>query len=109
MMKINSIFFLLVFTALPPLILAFAPIPAASLGQVEATVAFCGRVDSKSADKYEDLRKRIIKGVSQEELTETRNSSQYKESVQAVTTELGKLPTDKAVESCRAALRDDNK
>jgi len=108
-MKVIRILFLVAVTALPPVILALPPIPAASLGQVEATVSFCGRVDSKSADKYEELRNRIIEGMSEKELVEVRNSSQYKENVQAVTAELEKLSTDKVVETCHAALREDKR
>jgi len=42
--------------------------------------------------------------MSEKELAEARESAEYKENYSAITSQLDKLPTDKAVESCRAAV-----
>lgn len=84
---------------------AAAPVPPGSLGQVEATVKSCARVDSKSADRYEELRNRVVAGMSEKDLAAARRSKEYNETFESVTKEFEKLPTDKALAGCHAALQ----
>jgi hypothetical protein len=96
----------LAFSQLTP---AAPPVPAKVLGHLDATVNFCARVDSASADKYKEIVKGTVKGMSEKELAEARSSAEYKQTYAAITTEREKIPEEKAVESCRAVLKDANK
>jgi len=80
--------------------------PPKALGQVEATIDFCVRVDSKLADKYKAFGKAVVGDMSEKELKEARDSGDYKENYSAITGQLEKTPADKAVEGCRASLGD---
>lgn len=108
-MKFYRILCLSAVIAVPQFTPASPAVPPNALGQVEATVNFCSKVDSKSADKYKEWGKRVISGMSEKELSDARNSSEYKESYEMITNELGKIPAEKAVEGCRAALKEANK
>src|ERR1700746_3200585 len=105
-MKLYRIRALLAMLALSQIALSQSAVPPGALGKVEATVGFCGRGDSTNANKYEELRKRIVAGMSDKELADARNSSEYRDSFQEATDELERLPTAKAVEACRGALQE---
>jgi len=109
MMKLFGTLSLAALIALPLLALAAPPVPPKALGSVEATVNFCVRVDSKSADKYKEWGKSLVRDMSEKELADARDSSDYKETYDAITVELDKVPTEKAVEACRASLKESNK
>jgi len=91
--------------AIPQHAPAAASVPPGSLGQVEATVKSCARVDSKSADRYEELGKKVVAGISEKDLEAARSSNEYKEAFESVTTEFENLSTDKALAGCHAALQ----
>src|SRR4029077_10684009 len=79
------------------------------LGQVEARVDFCARVDSKNADQYKELGKMVVAGMSEKELKEVRESNDYKTAYDETKGQSEKIPQDKAVEGCRAGLDDESK
>jgi hypothetical protein len=93
----------------PQLMVAAHSFPPQALGQIEATGNFCAGVDAPWADKYKQAGKALAAVVSEKELKETRESSDYKAAYDATTGRLEKLPQDKAVEGCRARLRNDTK
>jgi hypothetical protein len=90
--------------AVPLLTPAVPAMPPNALGSIEATIMFCARVDSKSADKYKELGKRATEGMTEKEVADARASSEYKGAYTAITTDLEKMPVDKAAEACRGAL-----
>jgi hypothetical protein len=94
---------------LPNLMLAAPPVPPKALGQVEARVDFCARVDSKNADQYKELGKMVVAGMSEKELKEVRESNDYKTAYDETKGQSEKIPQDKAVEGCRAGLDDESK
>jgi hypothetical protein len=89
--------------------LAGNSVPPQALGQIEATGNFCARVDSPWADKYKQVGKALVAGMSEKELKEARESNDYKTAYETMTGTLEKIPQDHAVESCRASLRNDAK
>jgi hypothetical protein len=95
--------------AFPQLTPAASSVPPGALGQVEATVSFCARIDSKSADQYKELGKIIVAGMTDKELAEARDSKEYKEASDLTKGQLEKIPEEKAVETCRAALNNAGK
>lgn len=103
-MKLYRVLGLAGFVVFSQFTLAAPSIPPKALGQVEATIELCVRVDSKSAAKYKELGKAVVAGMSDKDLAEVRESRAYKESYKAITGQLEKVPADKAVEGCRAAL-----
>jgi hypothetical protein len=88
---------------------AASPIPPKALGPVEATVDFCIKADSKSADQYKQWGKSLVREMSEKELVAARNSDEYKEAYAGIKTELEKIPAEKAAGSCRAALEQSDK
>jgi hypothetical protein len=65
--------------ALPPLALAEFAINPNSFGNVQGTLDFCARVDSQSAPKYKERAKLMVRGASEKDLGEARNSDEYKD------------------------------
>jgi hypothetical protein len=108
-MKFSRIFFLAVIILFPQLTPAGPPIAPKQLGHLDAAVAYCVKVDSASADKYKEHGKKTVAGMTEKQLAAVRATSDYQETYDAITAELGKIPADKAVESCRAVLKEDHK
>jgi hypothetical protein len=102
-MKIHRILCLSAAIALPQLALAKLP-PNSSLGQVEGTLDFCVQVDSPSAAKYEEFKKRLVQDVPEKEVAEVRKSTEYKEAYDGISEALGKAPKDQAVKACTSLL-----
>jgi hypothetical protein len=95
--------------SIPQLVLAAPPVPPKALGSVEAKIDFCSRIDSKSADKYKEWGKLLVRDMSEKELAEARGSSEYKETYDALSADLEKVPKEKAVDACRASLKESTK
>lgn len=89
--------------------LAAPAVPPKALGMVEAKVDFCARVDSQSADKYKELGKLAVAGMSEKEVKEARESNDYKTAYNALTGQFEKIPQEKAVAGCRKDLNDATK
>jgi hypothetical protein len=108
-MKLSYICCLAALVAVPRQFAAMPPLPPGALGQLEASVSFCTQADGKFADKYRALGKKLIADMSEQDVAQARASTEYKDGFNAITTELKKLPADKAVESCRESLKDSKK
>ena len=109
-MKIYSVLGLAaIVSVVPQRALAAPPVPPKALASVEATIDFCSRADSKSADKYKGWGKLVVRDMSEKELAEARGSSEYKEVYDTLSAELEKVPTKKAVDTCRASLQESAK
>jgi hypothetical protein len=104
-MKIIARFCLTVSLALPQIAPAAPPLTPQAIGQVEATVDFCVKADAKSADKYKELGKSQVAGLSEKDLAEIRDSDDYKAMFKLTTTLLQKAPSDRAAEGCREMLK----
>jgi hypothetical protein len=103
-MKIHRILCLSAVIALPQLALAKVP-PNSALGQVEGTLDFCAQVDPQSAAKYEERKKLLVQGEPEEEVAESRQTTDYKEAYDAIGEALGKVPKDQAVKACTSFLK----
>jgi hypothetical protein len=106
-MKIRAAFCLTVLTALALASVALAntlTMPAQSLGQIEGTLKFCSSVNPKAEAKYKEFGKMMVKDATDDELKNVRASSEYKDAYDSITEQLGKVPKNKAVESCTAFL-----
>ena len=106
-MKFSRTLGIAVLFAFPALILGESSVPPAALGQVEATINFCSNVDSSSAAQYKEWGKRLVANMTEKELKEARDSSEYKQNYDSITSQLAKVPAEKAVPTCRAALNNE--
>jgi hypothetical protein len=99
------VWFTAVMATVPQLKPAEPTIQPEVLGRVEAVVSFCARVDAASAAEYKEWGNKVAGEMSKEQLAEIRASSEYKETYDAMTAELEKVPAEKAKESCREGLK----
>jgi hypothetical protein len=107
-MKLSYICCLAALIAVPQQFAATPPLPPPVLGQLEASV-FCIQADTKFADKYKELGKKLVADMSEKEVAEARASAEYKEGFNTMTAQLRELPKEKAVDACRASLRESTK
>ena len=73
------------------------------LGALEGTMNFCGKVDPQSASKYEDLKKLLTNGQSNEAVAKIRESKEYKDSLDQTNKQLGALSPKEAVAACKGS------
>jgi len=107
-MKIFRIACLSAALALPPLALAKLALPNDLFGKVEGTLDFCAQANPQSAAKYQEQKKALVQGASDQELTEARASKEYKEGYDAANDEMGKQPKDQVKKACAAVLAPKN-
>jgi hypothetical protein len=103
-MKIFRISCLSVVLALPTLALAKLPLPNEIFGRIESSLDYCAQVDSKSAPKYQERKKVLVRGVSDQEVSEARASKEYQEAYDQVNADLAKEPKDQTAKACAASL-----
>jgi hypothetical protein len=106
-MKVRRMFSLGAALLLSQLALAKLPFPNDTFGKVEGTLDFCAQADSASAPKYQERKKALVKDLPEKEVAEARQSQEYIDAHEAVTTDLAKLPKEKVVEACTAYLKSD--
>jgi len=104
-MKLHRIICLIVAAALPQLASASMPLPNQAFGTIEGILDFCAQVDSPQASQYQERKKQIVQGATEEEVTEARATQEYKDAYQSTGEELGKVPASQAVSSCKAYLQ----
>ena len=103
-MKILRIACLGAAIALPQLALAKMPLPNEAFGRIEGALDFCAQADTGNAAKYQEQKKVLVQGATDDEVAEARASQEYKDNYKASTDELGKQPKDQARKTCAAAL-----
>jgi hypothetical protein len=103
-MKILCIACLGAAIALPQLALAKMPVPNEAFGRIEGALDFCAQADTGNAAKYQEQKKVLVQGATDDEVAEARASQEYKDNYKSATDELSKQPKDQAKKSCAAAL-----
>ena len=103
-MKIHRILFVCAAVILPQLVSAKLPFSNGAFGKVEGILNYCGKVDSDSAAKYQERAKLLVKDVPEKEVTEARQSAEYKDSYDSISAQLEKTPKDSSVQACHAYL-----
>jgi len=88
----------------PELALADLPFDAQTLGKLEATLAFCAKVNPEAAGSYRSQAQLVLGDAAAEELSAARSSSEYQEAVQSINEELGRIPESQALQTCRRAV-----
>jgi hypothetical protein len=103
-MKIHRILCLGAALVVPQLALAELPLPNDAFGKIEGTLDFCAQIDSGAAAKYQEQKQLLVRDVPEKEVAAARETTEYKEAYAWISDELGKLPKDKAVKACAAAV-----
>ena len=99
-MRFHSLVFCCTAIALPQLALAQLPFSNDALGKLERTLGYCAQVNPKVAAKYQELAKRLVQGVPENDLLEARATAEYKNSYDSTGAELAKVSKDEAVKAC---------
>lgn len=102
-MKTYAILCLAAAIAFPAFALAKLP-PNPAFGQLEATIDYCAQADASSATRYHDLKKRVAEDADEKEVSDARKSKEYKESYDAMTEALAKVPNEQVIKACRSLL-----
>jgi hypothetical protein len=90
--------------ALPLVAQGKLPIPNEAFGKIEANLDVCAVVDSKSAAKYQDAKKTIAQGATDEEVAAARESDEYKNGYKSTKQDLEKKPKAEVAKACASAL-----
>jgi hypothetical protein len=80
------------------------PIPNQAFAKIESVLDFCAKAKPKDSDKYEKLRKELVKDAAEKDLLEVRKTQEYKDAYQQEKDEFTKMPKDKAIEACSASI-----
>jgi hypothetical protein len=104
-MKIYKVMGLGAALVIAPLALAKLSFTNEAFGKVEGTLDFCAKADPQSAGQYQEHKKALVKEIPAKEVEEARASQNYKDAYAWVTDELGKVPKERAVETCGAFLQ----
>jgi hypothetical protein len=102
-MKVCPILCLSIAIVLPQIAVAKLP-PNPAFGQLEGTIDYCAQADASSAAKYQELKKRLVDDVQEKEIVEARKTKEYKESYDAMSEALGKVPNEQVIKACRSLL-----
>ena len=103
-MRVFCITLVAAILALASLAVAKLEMPNGVLGKVEGALDFCTQADPPSANRYQAKKKEFSQGATDEELSEARDSQDYKDAYQSSTEELSKQSKDEAKKTCASAL-----
>jgi hypothetical protein len=81
------------------------PVSREVLGQLEATLEHCGRINPGSANLYRQFAKMLTGDATDKELTEARESAEYRDAYDLASDQVGKLPKEEAKKACAEGLR----
>ena len=76
-----------------------------SFAVIESSVAFCALVDPTSAARYQDKVKHFAAGKSEDQLTEARNSPEYKAAFKSASAAFEGLSKEQAQSTCASLLK----
>jgi hypothetical protein len=87
---------------LPQLGGAQLPISNEVFGKAESFLDSCAKANPNHPDKYEKLRKEVVKDAAESEQVDARKTQEYKDAYEKEKTELAKMPKVRVVEVCSA-------
>lgn len=90
--------------ALPLLAHAKLAFPNEVFGRIEASLDVCSQTDSKSASKYQEAKKALTQGATDDEVAKARASKEYKDGYSETSEEMSKQPSAELAKTCAAAL-----
>jgi hypothetical protein len=90
--------------ALPLVAYGKMPLPNGIFGKVEANLDVCSEVDSKSAAKYQEAKKKLTQDATEDEIKAARDSQEYRDGYNETKQELENEPKAEVAKSCAAAV-----
>jgi hypothetical protein len=106
-MKMKRIVVLTAAVLVSQLALAKLPMTNDVFGKSEGTLDFCAQANPRDAAKYQERKKSLIRGASEKEVADARQTQEYKTAYDWITDELGKVPKDQTAAACNAVLQSD--
>jgi len=94
--------------ALPLVAHGKSALPNDVFGRLEASLDVCSAGDPNSATKYQEAKKGLVQGATEEEIKAARDSQEYKDGYSSTKQELEKKPKAEVAKSCAAALEGKN-
>lgn len=79
-------------------------VPNDILGKVEGALDTCAQLDPSQASKYQEHKKALTQGASEDEIAAARASQEYKDGYEAGTKEMKSQPKEQTKKQCAAAL-----
>jgi chaperonin cofactor prefoldin len=109
-MKVNRVLCFCMITALATLAAEKPPVSNQGLGQVEAILEHCAKINPQAAQKYKDFGKLLVGKASDKDVEEVRKSGEYKEAHDSVSNGLeqalkDKASKDQAIKACNEFLQ----
>jgi len=104
-MRIHRIICLVAAIGIPQIVFAKLAMPNDVFGKSEGALDFCAQADPESAPKYQARKKALVKDAPEKEVAEARNTKEYKDGYDLVTSQLASLPKDRVVEGCASVLQ----
>ena len=80
------------------------PIPNEEFAKSESMLDFCEKANPKDADKYEKLRKEVVKDTADTDLAEARKTQEYKDDYEKEKAEFAKMPKERTSEVCSVVI-----
>lgn len=93
--------------ALPALVCADAPAPNAHvLGVAESVLNYCAPLDPPAAARMRTIIEQLVRGVSPQQLSEVRESDEYRKAYEAVVEFVGKIDPHNTRRVCDESVAD---
>ena len=80
------------------------PFPNQAFAKFEGTLDFCAKANPKDSEKYEKLKKELVKGASEKDVSEMRKTQEYQDAYEQATSDFSKMQKDKAIKACSVSL-----
>jgi hypothetical protein len=103
-MRIHRSLLLSIAIVTPQLGGAQLPFPNQAFAKFEGTLDFCAKANPKDSEKYEKLKKELVKGASEKDVSEIRETQEYQDAYEQVTSEFSRMQKGKALKACSASL-----
>jgi len=104
-MKVKSVLSLAAALMFSSLALAKMPFSNQIFGKMESTLDYCAQIDPPAGQKYQAKKKDLVKGVPEAEVTEARESDEYKNAYKEMSEQLPTVPRDDVKQVCSSALQ----
>ena len=104
-MKLYRILLSLASISLSQVALAELPFTSQTIGTMQGAADFCARIQPDKARIHREMAKRLVQGVTTEEIAEIMKADEYKAAYESLSNALVKVSFDQAVGACECFVR----
>ena len=104
-MKLHRILLSLAIVALSQLAIAELPFTSQAIGTMQGATDFCARIQPNKAKIHREMAKRLVQGITTEEMAEIMKADEYKAAYESLSNALVKVSFDQAVDACECFVR----